>query len=127
MAGLKNILIVEDEIMIRDLYRTVLVRDGYSVTIAGNSQEAFAALQKSHADVILLDIMLPGMSGIDILKELRSNPVHNCQKNFILLLTNLAQPDLNKLAFDNKADGYVIKADILPDDLVKIIASFDES
>ncbi len=126
MAGLKNVLIVEDETMIRDLYRTILVRAGYSVAIAGSSHEAFAVLQKFRADVVLLDIMLPGMSGIDILKELRTNPVHNCQKNIILLLTNLAQQDFNTVALDNNADGYIVKADILPQDLVRILKSLAE-
>lgn len=126
MAGLRNVLLVEDEAMIRDLYRTVLVRAGYTVTIAGNSHETFAALQKTKADVVLLDIMLPGMSGIDILQELRSNPIHNCQKNIILLLTNLAQQDFNDDALNNNADGYIVKADILPQDLVKILQSLEE-
>ena len=126
MAGLKNVLLVEDEAMIRDLYRTILVRAGYKVAVAGNSREAFDALQKFKADVVLLDIMLPGMSGIDILHELRNNPAHNCQRNIILLLTNLAQQDFNDDALNKDADGYIIKADILPQDLIKIIQSLGE-
>lgn len=125
MAGLKNVLLVEDETMIRDLYRTVLVRAGYTVAVAGNSHETFAVLQKFKADVVLLDIMLPGMSGIDILQELRTNPIHHCQTNIILLLTNLAQQDFNNDALNSNADGYIIKADILPQDLIKIIQSLD--
>lgn len=126
MAGLKNVLLVEDEAMIRDLYRTILVRAGYTVAVAGNSREAFDSLQKFKADVVLLDIMLPGMSGIDILHELRNNPVHNCQHNIILLLTNLAQQDFNDDALNKDADGFIVKADILPQDLIKIIQSLEE-
>lgn len=125
MAGLKNVLLVEDEAMIRDLYRTVLVRAGYTVAIAGSSRETFTTLQKFKADVVLLDIMLPGMSGIDILQELRTNPVHGCQNNIILLLTNLAQQDFNDDALNSNADGYIVKADILPQDLVKILRSLE--
>jgi len=125
MAGLKNVLIIEDEAMIRDLYRTVLVRDGRSVQVAADSKEAFKILQKFHPDVVLLDIILPGLSGLSILKELRDNAEYGCQKAIILLLTDLTQHDLDNTAFENRADGYIIKADILPPDLCKVIHALE--
>ncbi len=123
MAGLQNVLIVEDDVMILELYRTTLVRDGFHVEIASDSHQAYEVLKKYTPDVVLLDIMLPGESGLDILKELRTNPVYNCQQTRILMLTNLAQKGLADNAFELGADGYVVKADILPSDLKKIISS----
>ncbi len=126
MAGLQNVLLVEDDVMIRDLYLTTLVRNGFKVEVAGNSEEAFAKLKTFHPDVIFLDIMLPGYSGIDILKELRTNPQHGSQHAKVIMLTNLAQEDLIDKAMRLGASGYVVKADILPNDLLGIISSLNQ-
>jgi len=126
MAGLQNILLVEDDVMIRELYNTTLVRNGFRVEGAGNSEEAFAKLKTFHADVIFLDIMLPGYSGIDILKELRTDPQYGSQQTKIMMLTNLVQEDLIDKAMKLGANGYVVKADILPNDLLNIISSLEQ-
>ncbi len=126
MAGSKKILLVEDDVMIRELYRTTLVNSQYIVDVAINSDEVFRKLQNFKPDLILLDIMLPGLSGLDILKELRTNPVHGCQKTDIIVLTNLAERSVTDSAIGNGADGYLIKSDILPADLPNIISSLDD-
>jgi len=127
MAGFQNILIVEDEAMIRELYYITLTKAGYTVQYAGDGPAAFGLLQQFRPDIIFLDIMLPGMSGIDILKKLRSDPQYNCQDVKIILITNLGQQNLADVAFAAHADGYVIKADIVPRDLIKIIRSLEQS
>lgn len=126
MAGSKKILLVEDDVMIRELYRTTLINSQYIVDVAVNSDEVFRKLQNFKPDVILLDIMLPGLSGLDILKELRTNPAHGCQKTSIIVLTNLAERSVTDSAIETGADGYIIKSDILPADLPIIISSLDE-
>ncbi len=126
MAGSQNVLIVEDDGLIAELYRTTLVRDAYHVEIAHDSNAAFELIKSFKPDVIFLDIMLPGMSGIDILKILRTKPEYGCMDKKILLLTNLAQKDMAATAVEYDADGYIIKADVLPTDLNHIIKSLDE-
>lgn len=126
MAGSKNVLIVEDELMIRELYRTTLVNSQYRVEIASDSTEVFLRLEKFKPDYILLDVMLPGVSGLDILKQLRSNPKYGCQKAKIIMLTNLAQRSVTESALESGADGYIIKSDILPTDLPTIMSSVDD-
>ena len=126
MAGSKKILLIEDDVMIRELYKTTLVNSQFSVETAENSDEAYLKLKNFNPDVIFLDVMLPGLSGFDILKELRTNPVHGCQKTFIILLTNLAQRTVTDNAIESGADGYIIKSDILPTDLPKLILSLDD-
>jgi len=123
MAGFQNVLIVEDEVMIRELYYITLTKAGYKTEVAGDSVQTFEKLKTFQPDIIFLDIMLPGMSGIDILKELRSNPVHHCQQTKIVLITNLGQQNLAEIAMAQHADGYIIKADIVPRHLVTIIKS----
>ncbi len=126
MAGLKNVLVVEDEVMIRDLYRSALVNSHYVVEVAGSAEELYAVLRNFHPDCIFLDIMLPGVSGLEILKELRTNPARGCKDAKIVILTNLAQRSVADSATENGADGYIIKADILPKDLPKIISTLEE-
>lgn len=126
MAGLRKILIVEDNVMIRDLYRIALVEKQYTVEIAGDAAEAYQKLQTFHPDCVLLDIMLPGVSGLEILQDLRTNPSHGCMHAKIVILTNLAQRSATESAIANGADGYIIKSDILPRDIPGVILSLEE-
>ena len=125
MGGFRNVLIVEDEVMIRELYYITLTKAGYKTDVAGDSVQTFEKLKTFQPDIIFLDIMLPGMSGIDILKELRSNPIYHCQQTKIVLITNLGQQNLAEIAMAQHADGYIIKADIVPRHLVTIIKSLE--
>lgn len=126
MAGLRKILIVEDNMMIRDLYRIALVEKQYTVEVATDANEAYQKLKNYHPDCVLLDIMLPGISGLEILQELRKNPAHGCAFAKIVILTNLAQRSATESAIANGADGYIIKSDILPRDLPSVIESLEE-
>lgn len=126
MAGLRNVLIIEDDVVIRDLYRTALVQADYTVENVGSAEELYQKLATFKPDVVFLDIMLPNISGLEILKELRTNPAHQCADAKIIMLTNLAQRSVIDNAMENGADGYVIKAEILPRDLSTVIASLEE-
>ena len=126
MDGSRKILLVEDNVMIRDLYRIALVNKQYSVDVANDAESTYNRLSMTKPDCILLDIMLPGVSGLEILKELRTNPAYGCQDKKIIILTNLAQRSVTDNAIQNGADGYIVKADILPKDLPEIIESLYE-
>lgn len=126
MAGSKNVLLIEDEPMIRDLYRAALEGSQYVVEIADGADDAYAKLEKFHPDYIFLDVMLPGKSGLEILQELRATPAYGCVNATIIVLTNLAQRSVADNAMEHGADGYIIKADILPQDLPKVIRSFED-
>ncbi len=126
MAGLKNVLVVEDDAMIRDLYKMALANAEYTVEVADSADELYSKLARFKPDVMFLDVMLPGTSGLQVLKELRSNSEYGCTGIKIVVLTNLAQRTVADNAMDNGADGYIIKADILPKDLPKVIESLEE-
>lgn len=126
MGGLRKILIIEDNIMIRDLYRIALVNEQYFVEIAGDALAAYQKISEFKPDCILLDIMLPGVSGLEILKELKTNPKHGCINTKIVILTNLAQRSATDNAIAGGADGYIIKSDILPKDLHAVISSLED-
>jgi len=126
VAGLKNVLVVEDDAMIRDLYKMALANAEYVVDVADSADELYAKLERFQPDVVFLDVMLPGTSGLEILKELRTNPARGCMDAKIIVLTNLAQRSVADNAMDNGADGFIIKADILPKDLPRVIESLEE-
>ena len=113
----KTILLVEDDQLIRDLYVRVMQNAGYDVTPAEDGEIAYNLLEKNTYNLILLDIMLPKMSGVDILQKMKDNNNPNL-KNKIIMLTNLDQ-DLtiaNSIALG--ASGYVIKSNIVIDKLL---------
>ncbi len=126
MAGLRNILVVEDDPSIRDMYRMALANAQYAVEVADSAAELYAELEHFQPDVVLLDVMLPNTSGLEVLKELRTNPARGCIDAKIVVLTNLAQRSVADNAMENGADGFIIKADILPKDLDKVIKSLEE-
>jgi len=125
MAGSKNVLLIEDEPMLRALYRKALTENRYAVEEAVDAEDAYAKLANFNPDYIFLDIMLPGKSGLEVLQELRANPDLGCLDAKIIVLTNLAQRSVADNAMEHGADGYIIKADILPTDLPEIIESLE--
>lgn len=121
MAGSKTILFIEDDKPIAEMYARVLEREGYKVEFAYNGNEGLQKAQSKHYDLILLDIMMPEMSGIEVLKLLRGEDGHGSPDTKIVILTNLAQDKTSQEALKSQADGYIIKADIVPSQLAGIV------
>ena len=121
MAGSKRILFVEDDRFISDMYSRVLTKAGYQLDFAYTGTEGLSKAQSGSYDLILLDIMMPEMTGIEILKALRGEDGSGMPDSRIIILTNLAQDVASQDALKAKADGYLIKADIVPSKLLKVI------
>lgn len=122
MAGSKTILFVEDDKPIADMYSRVLEREGFQIEFAYNGAEGLRKAQSKHYDLILLDIMMPEKTGIEVLNELRGIDGKGSPETKIVILTNLAQDKTSQEALKAQADGYIIKADIVPSQLAGIIA-----
>ena len=86
----KKILLVEDEKNLRTLYQERLSEEGYEIVPAGNGEEALRKLKKAKPDLVLMDIVMPGLDGIQLLSMIRANdraiPVifHSAHLNFQL-------------------------------------------
>jgi two-component system, OmpR family, KDP operon response regulator KdpE len=99
-----NILIVEDDPNIRKLVRVNLVKRGYTVSEAKDSHQALALFQEVPVDLVLLDLVLPGLSGVDICTWIRA------RSNVpIIILSARLEEDLKVAALDAGADDYVTK------------------
>lgn len=125
MAGLHKILIVEDNVELCFLYNQFLVEHGFDVVMANDGEEGLDLARSYEPDLIFLDVMMPKKDGFEDLKILRHDPTYKCTKSKIVILTNLG--DYSKVSEEVRKDmdGYVIKAEIELDDLIKIINSFD--
>ncbi|MBI3103963.1 response regulator [Candidatus Daviesbacteria bacterium] len=112
----KKILLVEDEDFIRELYVRQLTNAGFSVKFAVDGQSGLNMLRSETFDLLLLDIMLPGMNGLQLLREFKTqNPA---SKMITILLTNLGQEAVIKEGFELGAQAYLIKASYTPDQVV---------
>jgi CheY-like chemotaxis protein len=122
MAGSKTILFIEDDKPIAEMYSRVLEREGYHVDFAYNGEDGLKQAEAKRYDLILLDIMMPAKTGIDVLHELRGPDGTGHPETKIVILTNLAQDKTSQEALKAQADGYIIKADIVPSQLAGIIS-----
>lgn len=99
-----NILIVEDDPNIRKLVRVNLVKRGYTVSEAEDSHQAIDLFQKVAVDLVLLDLVLPGLSGVDVCAWIRAR-----SDVPIIVLSARLEEDLKVAALDAGADDYVTK------------------
>jgi DNA-binding response OmpR family regulator len=116
----RKILCIEDEPFISELYARALKKAGYFVTVVVDGVEGLKAAQTDQYDIILLDLMLPNLTGIEILRVLR-DPTHSPPKAKIIISTNLEQREEVRADIEKQADGYVVKAELTPRELVNFL------
>lgn len=112
----KKILLVEDEDFIRDLYVRQLTKEGFQIKSAPDGQSGLNLLKTESFDLLLLDIMLPGMNGLQLLREFKTQNPNSPM--ITILLTNLGQEAVIKEGFELGAQAYLIKASYTPDQVV---------
>lgn len=117
----KRILCIEDEYFISELYERALRKAGYDVTTALNGMDGLEIAQTNSYDVVLLDLMVPGMTGMEILRALRDPKKSPGFSSRIIITTNLDQDETTRAEVEKQADGYLIKAAITPKELVSFI------
>ncbi|PIS23449.1 response regulator [candidate division WWE3 bacterium CG08_land_8_20_14_0_20_40_13] len=107
-----KILLVEDKESLRTVYAEYLRMEGFVVDEAKDGQEALDKAMAQKYDLVLLDVMLPKVDGLEVLKSLKSNPQTKDTK--VYMLTVLGRDTVIKEGFDIGADGYLIKDKITP-------------
>ncbi|MCL5784897.1 MAG: response regulator [Patescibacteria group bacterium] len=112
----KKILLIEDEAFIADIYARELTKEGFNVRTEKDGPSGLKALEEDTYDLLLLDIMLPGMHGLELLRQWRLKEPNSTMP--VLLLTNLGQDEVIKEAFTLGARGYLIKASYTPKQIV---------
>ena len=122
---LKKILCIEDEHFISELYTRALTRAGYEVDVQLDGQKGLEAAQTDIYDIILLDLMVPNITGIEILRTLRDPRETPKMHARIIITTNLEQRDDVRADIEHQADGYLVKAEITPHQLVEFLGHLE--
>ena len=116
-APKKQILLVEDEQFLSTLLKNRLEKDGFEVTLARDGEEAVNLLKTVKPSLVLLDLILPKMSGFDVLEAINSDP--QLHKAPVMIISNLGQESDIERGKELGAVDYFIKAKISIDDLIK--------
>lgn len=122
MPDNKKILLVEDEPLLSNLLKQRLERDGLEVVAAHDGEEALKILETIEPSLILLDIILPKVSGFEVMEAIQKNP--NYKKAPIIVISNLGQDTDMAKGQSLGAVGYFIKAQVSIEDLVTKIKAF---
>lgn len=113
---LKKILLVEDDDALASVYSTRLTAEGFDVKRVPNGEDALASALQYHPDLILLDVMMPRVSGFDVLDILRNTPETTNMK--VIMLTALSQDSDRQRAEELGVDDYLVKSQVVIADVV---------
>lgn len=117
----KKIAVIEDEPSISQLYKLKLTREGYDVVIAGNGRDGLALVLKERPDIILLDLLMPEMSGEEMLKALRKTEEGKHMK--VIILTNVSRQEAPDSLDNLEISRYIVKAEYTPDQVAATVKS----
>ena len=116
----KRILLVEDDSFTRELYEEVLTSSGYAVDTAVDGEDGLSKIKIGNYDLIFLDVMMPKMDGLDVLRALKDEPPV-AKNGPIVLLTNLTHDPVISIGMSLGAIDHLIKSDIDPGVLLEKI------
>ncbi len=111
-----RILLVEDDAALASAYQTRIQAEGFEVKHCANGEDALAQALEFKPDLILLDIMMPKISGFDVLDILRNTP--ETAKTKIIILTALSQPSDQARAKSLGVDEYLVKSQAVASDVI---------
>ena len=116
MSKNPEILVVDDEPDVRDALKTFLRNHGYRVMVAQSGEEAVKLLAENNFDLIMLDVVLPGMSGLDVMDYVSDNNL----STLIIVMTGFASTDSAVESFRKRAYDYLIKPFNFPDLMIRV-------
>lgn len=117
----KKVLCIEDEYFIGELYTRALEHAGYDVKVVITGEDGLAEALTDEYDIILLDIMIPGQSGLEVLAHIKKQPTPLKAK--IVIMTNMQQEEQAREQAEKIVDGYMIKAEVTPKQMVEFLAT----
>lgn len=115
---MSKIMLVEDDNNLREIYQARLLAEGYEIVSAKDGEEALALAVKEKPDLIIADVMMPKISGFDMLDILRTTPETKDTK--VIMMTALSQAEDKARADKLGADRYLVKSQVTLEDVVKV-------
>lgn len=116
MEAKKKILLVEDDTNLAAVYKSRLEMENFEVTLVTNGEEALSSIQKEKPDLVLLDAMMPKISGFDVLDILRNTP--DTANVRVIMLTALSQEKDMQRAQSLGVDEYLVKSQVVINDVI---------
>jgi len=113
----KKILLVEDDVALASVYRSRLELEGFEIREVNNGEDALSAAVEFRPDLVLLDAMMPKISGFDVLDILRNTP--ETKEMRVIMLTALSQPKDKERAENLGVDDYLVKSQVVIGDVVE--------
>lgn len=117
MDAKKKLLLVEDDVALSAVYKSRMELEGFEVREVNNGEDALSAALEFKPDLILLDAMMPKISGFDVLDILRNTPETGNIR--IIMLTALSQPKDKERAESMGVDDYLVKSQVVIGDVVE--------
>ncbi len=114
-----KILLVEDDVNLRDIYFARFQAEGYELAVASNGEEALATAVKEKPNLIILDVMMPRISGFDVLDILRSTPETAHTK--VIMMTALSEQADKDRGKSLGVDEYLVKSQVTLEDVVATV------
>ena len=112
----ENILIIEDDKFLRELISRKIINEGFKMEEAIDGEEGLKKLQEVKPDLILLDLILPGLDGFEVLERIKDNPSTSIIP--VLILSNLGQRDEIEKGLKLGAVDFLVKAHFTPEEIV---------
>lgn len=122
MAEKKKILVVEDDAILSMMYKTKLEAENYEIVIVANGSEAVIAAKENAVDLILLDVIIPGLDGFSVLTELKKDA--KTKKIPVIMLTNLGTDEDRKKGESLGAVDYLVKSNLTPEQVNQTISKY---
>lgn len=116
------ILIIEDELVVARMYEKLFTFGNYSAVLALGGKDGLKQAKKLKPSLILLDILMPVMNGLEVLEELKKDSSTNAIP--VVMLTNVGEEDIVEKAHNLGAKGYIIKSDFEPKQLLEMIKNY---
>ena len=114
-----KILIIEDDKFLRELISQKLLKEGYDIIEAMDGEKGIEKIKKEQPDLVLLDLILPGIDGFEILAKIKADP--KISKIPVIILSNLGQKTDIQKGLEMGAVDYLIKAHFTPTEIVEKI------
>lgn len=119
----KHVLMVEDFPVMQKFYKSALEDAGYTLDIANDGDDALRLVQGNEYDIILLDMLLPNINGIEFLEQFSDRPA----QTKIFVLSDFTEEGRIKRARELGVEDYLVKSDYPPSELVKKLDSLDDT
>ena len=114
----KRVMVVEDELMLQDVYKLVLETKGFQVVTANNGQEALDKVKIAAPDVILLDMLMPIMDGREFMRQIDMSDYPDMK---VIVYSNLSDSRTEEEMLSLGAERFVLKSSMSPADLIKMV------